>query len=602
MHTIVRRACLALLVGAFTIESAFAQTPDYERYMLLGFVESETGAKLTVGEIDKHPEPLFGEDKPWEVRFDNVYATVVFDQGVYKCWYNPFTVDMRTTSTPEAERNPTDTDYMRKRPNDRVISLLYATSADGLVWEKPDLNLLEFEGNTANNFVMHEPHGVGIFVDPHDADPKKRYKAFFSSFDFRGTKDMTIAYSPDGVNWSDWVNAATIESPGDTHNNAFWDERTRRYMGYTREKGPQGRVVTFTESKDFLTWTKHTEVFAASEDPLEQAHDMIVFPTGGIYIGLLGSMHFPEGATPDQAVMDNVTQHVELTWSPDGTTWHRIEPGTPFIPNGTSGPTPPEFGKMAHDFGVIFASAPVFLEDEVRIYYGAGDWYFFDWRKGFLGLATIKPDHWAGYEPASDAPAEVNTVPVVCRGSNLEVTANIEAGGSVKVTLLDANGAVIAESEPMTASGVDSGLTWMNDYNYDRCVGHETRIRFEITGDAQVYSFAFGDQPPPRGGEPGPDMMMGADAGSAMDSTDPPNGTEQMESDPIDAGGTQDGDASTRVSNTDQESGCDCSVPGQRSNFGGFPAALLLPGAAAASIAGGRQVRLDRPGPASSLV
>ena len=56
-----------------------------------------------------------------------------------------------------------------------------------------------------------------------------------------------------------------------------------------------------------------------------------------------------------------------------------------------------------------------------------------------------------------------------------------------------------------------------------------------------------------------------------MDSTDPPNGTEQMESDPIDAGGTQDGDASTRVSNTDQESGCDCSVPGQRSNFRRVP-------------------------------
>jgi hypothetical protein len=38
-------------------------------------------------------------------------------------------------------------------------------------------------------------------------------------------------------------------------------------------------------------------------------------------------------------------------------------------------------------------------EDEVRIYYGVCDRFFLGWRKGYLPLASIMPDGWAGYEP-----------------------------------------------------------------------------------------------------------------------------------------------------------------------------------------------------------
>jgi len=46
-------------------------------------------SKLTLGEITKHPQnPLFGEDKLWEPRFDNVYVNVIYDESdeLYKCW------------------------------------------------------------------------------------------------------------------------------------------------------------------------------------------------------------------------------------------------------------------------------------------------------------------------------------------------------------------------------------------------------------------------------------------------------------------------------------------------------------------------------------
>jgi hypothetical protein len=35
---------------------------------------------------------LFGEEKPWEARFDNLYANVLREPhtGLYRCWYSPF--------------------------------------------------------------------------------------------------------------------------------------------------------------------------------------------------------------------------------------------------------------------------------------------------------------------------------------------------------------------------------------------------------------------------------------------------------------------------------------------------------------------------------
>lgn len=64
-------------------------------------VDSTRNARLAIGEAKKHSaNPLFGEDKPWESRFDNVYANVIYDQQekIYKCWYNPYLIDRSATT------------------------------------------------------------------------------------------------------------------------------------------------------------------------------------------------------------------------------------------------------------------------------------------------------------------------------------------------------------------------------------------------------------------------------------------------------------------------------------------------------------------------
>ena len=81
-----------------------------DKYLLLDsqVLKSTENAKLTVGAVQKDKNnPLFKEDKPWEPRFDNLYANVIYDEEdeLYKCWYNPMIVEEKTTCIPEDERH-----------------------------------------------------------------------------------------------------------------------------------------------------------------------------------------------------------------------------------------------------------------------------------------------------------------------------------------------------------------------------------------------------------------------------------------------------------------------------------------------------------------
>lgn len=171
-----------------------------DRFLLLDnrIVERTKNAKLTVGKVQKDKRnPLFAEDKPWEPRFDNLYANVVYDEEekLYKCWYSPFIVDESTSNTPRKDRvNGGKFRYMGKHTGRRrEMGICYAVSRDGIRWEKPNLGIVEFQGNKENNLVWRGPHGAGVFKDLRDPDPKRRYKMFF-----KGRK-ISVAFSGDGL-------------------------------------------------------------------------------------------------------------------------------------------------------------------------------------------------------------------------------------------------------------------------------------------------------------------------------------------------------------------------------------------------------------------
>ena len=451
----------------------------HDRFLLLDdrVVEATRNARLSVGSVRKdRRNPLFGEDKPWERRFDNLYANVIFDEeaGIYKCWYSPFIVDNSARGMTLEERG-----QRRYRvPRNREMAICYATSTDGIAWVKPELGIVEYEGSRATNILWRGigdrgkfwegPHGSGIFKDLRDPDPERRYKAFLKA------EILSVAFSADGVHWGPAIACPEADSAGDTHNNAFWAPTLGKYVGITREWGEAfGRQVARTSSTDFVSWSR-SEVVLEGLDKGHQTYAMPVFYRGGVYLGLV-------------AIHDQEADRVwtELTWSPDTVTWRRVLPGTPLIPNSEK--------EGDYDWGCVYAAAcPVFLKDEIRLYYGGSDGKHTSWRNGYFCLATLRPDGWAGYEPVDpDQPAVIRTTPVVCVGKGLRVSADVKKNGYVRIELFDSSQQPLVESELITKTVTDGLVRWKDGFSFEKLKANEIRLRFELR-EAKLYSFRSG--------------------------------------------------------------------------------------------------------------
>ena len=470
---LARAVSLGLALSAFALQHVSgAEVPPVTgmRHLLLDsrIVEKAAGVRLVLGTVRKNPaNPLFKEDRPWEVRFDNLYPNVTLDirDGIFRCWYSPFIVDAVVRETPPEQRGT-----VRYKPREREMGICHAASRDGIHWEKPELGLVEFEGSKDNNLVLKGPHGGGVFFDSADSDAARRYKMICRSSDTDVT--LGVAFSPDGLHWSEIQRCPEIKAVGDAHNNAFWMPEAGKYVGITRLKTQTGeRLVARTESTDFIHWTQAEEVLRG--DPLNQTYAMPVFRHAGLYLGLL--MIF----TPED---DRV--HCELAWSPDTREWHRVNPGSSLIPNSEK--------RGDYDWGCVYAGAiPIVQSDEIRLYYGASNGPHTIWRDGFLALATLRPDGFAGYEPVDkEISGKVLTRALRLGGGALRISADA-AGGKVTVRLLDEAGKVLATASPLTGNVTDQPLRWERGFKYAGVRDRPVRIEFELAA-ARLYSFSFG--------------------------------------------------------------------------------------------------------------
>ena len=451
------------------------QTVQHRKYLLLDrrIVERTKNVDLVVGKVKKHPRnPLFGEDKPWEVRFDNLYPNVIWDDGeqIFKCWYSPFVIDAAYKTTPPSERKTTSYAAVRRAlrkqgKGQREMGVCYATSRDGINWTKPLMDIHPWEGRKSN-LVLVGPHGAGILKDSREADPQRRYKMFMAE------KCVSVAFSPDGLHWSEPVPCPQIEARADTHNNAFWAPELRKYVGITRNWAGQ-RIVARTESDDFLHWTRATEVLRGTVE--RQTYAMLAFRHADVYLGLLMIL---------DASTDRV--HCELAWSPNTRDWERIDPGTPLIANG---------GKPRdYDWGTVYAAAPVVLDHEVRIYYGAGNGTHSNWRDGFLALATLRPDGFASVT-APLAGGEITTKPLRFSGNRLAINYSTSAAGSVRVEIQDAEGRPIPgftleDCPEIIGDQIERTVSWKQGPDLGLLAGKPIRLRF-VLKDADLYALRF---------------------------------------------------------------------------------------------------------------
>lgn len=459
----------SLLLGAGAVPLLWSSTESAKKYLVLDsrIIECTQGVQLSLGKVVKdRRNPLFSEDRPWEPRFDNLYANVLWDgqEKRFKCWYSPFTIDPAVRETPREKWGTAP--YPARG---REMGVCFASSQDGLVWEKPELGLVEFDGSRNNNLVKRGPHGAGVFFDPQDRDPERRYKMFYLR------RRMSGMFSPDGLRWSEPVEFPEIAAAGDTHNNAFWVPELKRYVGITRllSSAPRQRLVGRCESPDFLKWTKAVEVFRAlpEEQPHRQTYAMPVFKYANVYLGLV-------------MMFDTITDTVdcELAWSPDTIGWERVCPGDSLIPRGPEG---------SYDWGCVYAAAyPVIRQNEILLYYDCSNGPHTGWRDGFFCLARLRPDGFAGLAPGSAAATgTVITAPLLCTGDRLRVSTDA-GGGQLRASVLNAEAFTLDQCRPIRADVSDQEVGWLGGGDLKRMRGQKIQLQFELRG-ARLYSFSF---------------------------------------------------------------------------------------------------------------
>lgn len=405
-------------------------------------ITSAENARLVPGQVSKEPRnPLFQADKPWENSMNNLYPNLLWDEDekLFKLWYKCVLADPEAIAKMDRPSTVHDVGWY----------LLYATSADGLAWTKPALGLHAYDGNANTNIVARDTPNVGVFKDQHDPDPARRYKMVYDV----GLGQVRARFSADGIHWSDPVVMQGFGAKnGDTHNNAFWDERTGSYLWFTKLYLGERLVARF-QSRDFLNWTNDGLVLRSTlaEGKTSQTYCMPVFRYANSYLAWLMMYHPGRDRSVD----------CELAWSPDGLQWRRIFPGVPFLPRGAKG---------TYDSECIYAMAgpPVEQDGELLIFYGGDDFPHTGWKRHCLPcLARLPLDHFGGYEPVAAGEARLETRALQVHPDGLRLTAEA-AGGSIEVSALQ-DGKIIAESNPLSQNGADLPITWRTGQPVSPC-------------------------------------------------------------------------------------------------------------------------------------
>lgn len=454
-------------------------------------VASSSGVKRTVHPARTRPQPVLEGSAPQEGSRVYLHGSVHYDEatGLLRMWYAGH------PDLPDGKKAKVE-GFRSGKGN----FVLYATSKDGLSWERPMLGFHEFQGSKTNN-IIYDFHSPSVLVDALDPDFARRYKMLGS---LRGA--YYSATSPDGLHWSGPKEPIVNSSDNITLTR---DPMSGDYLAFLRPKqttirGYPRRVVALSRSRDFVKWSKPEMVFAPDElddaratEPGQrtEVNNMSVFPHAAGFLGFPTIFHVTAAdrpasqLSPGQSATDG-TLDVQLVTSADGRHWQRTEKREPIIARGASG---------SFDAGSIFSvgSTMVHVRDETWVYYtglstshgapmppkriaiGRAEWR----RHGFVSL------------DAGEESGRIETKPLRLVAPRLVINADA-SGGEVRVALHEVDGSDIVgfsleECTPLHADDLRWTSTWKNGASLptDRPI----RVLVELK-NARLFSLSSAEQ------------------------------------------------------------------------------------------------------------
>ena len=388
----------------------------------------------------------------------------------------------------------------------------YATSKDGIHWDKPALGVVEISGNRENNVVTvkDEPKAFlqHVFIDPA-APADRRYKGLI------GPSDRQPVVSADGRVFTR-LNVPAIPSEDESH--VIWDDLQQQFVMTVKHNGPFGRSVYLCLSKDFEVWSSPVLIYHA--DSLDQAlgeqhirdlennprmwrptinepkeynteiYNMPVFVYEGLYVGL-PTYFESSGRVPLPIGNQDGTNSVKLVCSRDLRAWTRVGDRQHFIPVS-------ELDQRGLDTGqILAASPPIRMRDELWFYYSGLDVRYRPYTPekrgefhGGIHLAKLRVDGFVSMRAGAEG-GFLDTRPVKFDGRHLFINARIS--GEIQAEITDRDGREIRPGwgrdrcTAATGDHVRTELRWAGR-DLQELAGQNFRIRFHLK-NADLYSF-----------------------------------------------------------------------------------------------------------------
>lgn len=463
-------------------------------------IEEAANIRRLIEPLAKHEtKPILVPDQPWEGKQTFLYGNVLWDEQkkIFRMWY--------FTGTGLG-----DTDF---------LAVGYATSHDGLAWEKPLMNVIRHKGKPTN-LVMRRLEWKGkscfyepfsIIMDKAEPDPRKRFKQYHIPIEFsspvainpkiKGSRrGMGLVTSPDGINWSpfnDWLTEDIIDismvmfDPNRQQyilygrNHIIFPEIKRKWGKYPWFKDNYwGRCVVRLVSTDGLHWSGPQMVMTADlqDPPGTDIYTMSVFPYHGLYIGMIQRYI----NNPDDTRRDGTLDY-QYAVSHDGISFKKVGDRSPCLSIGAIG----DWDR----FNQSIAYAPVMTNDEIRFYYSGRTsrhtpacnrhketgpkW-------GAIGMAGTKQDRFASLAAGFDKGTLI-TKPFIFNGSGFGINL-LAPAGTVTVEILTPGKKPIRNLKAEAKGDLVKCRLNFNKNSLAALTGKSIRLRFTLT-NARLYAF-----------------------------------------------------------------------------------------------------------------
>lgn len=474
---------------------------DTGRQLLIDdFLIEQTDLQRTYHRPDYHPaSPVIAPDRPWE---DS--RSAVFSDGV---WFDP-------------------ADRLFKAWYWCKAGTCYATSTDGIRWQKPNLDVVPGT-NVVVPFRADFPRNSStVWLDLFEKDPARRFKMFTvvtnrapgEGGETGNRKFMEFRTSSDGIHWQE---AGRSSNCGD-RSTVFFNPFRQRWVFSLREFGEQvGRARGYHESPDVLSglsfgsrpgdkvwenalasgahdvrfWVGADELDPAREDlrlrrlperPWDLVPSQLYNLDGVAYESVILGLFSIWRGHPQDTVRRPKINEVTVGFSRDGFHWTRPDRRA-FLPVSED-PKAWNHGNVQSAGGCVLV-----VGDKLHFYMGGATFSrgsrFPD--PSSTGLAILRRDGFASFDADAQG-GTLTTRSLRFSGRHLWVNADCSRG-ELRVDVLDPAGNVLlpfsrGHCTPLKADQTAMKVNWTEAPDLRALAGKPVKFRFHLS-QGSLYSF-----------------------------------------------------------------------------------------------------------------